>query len=104
MLYLFFTVPLDSLHQTLHGLVLFDLQMMALTIHSFKHFLLVDLNLYVFLFVALCSHKLSIIILFDAEEYLFLVSERYKVFASFELEFSSDFVNKIGLFMFLFDS
>jgi len=92
MLNLLLAISLNTLHERLHGQVLFLPHLGRLTLHllhdlefvlrHFKHLLLVGLH----------AHELGIVVLLHGEEDFFLVAKGHKVFLGLVLHVTADFI------------
>lgn len=100
---LLFSITLDTLHQAIHGLILFYFKLGALTLHLLKCSLFIHFCLHHLLLRTLCPHKLSIVIFLYFEEDFFLIPQCNQVFARLEFNLSVDFIDEVRLFVFLFD-
>jgi hypothetical protein len=104
MLDLLLSIPLNSLHKTLHRLVLFCTEFCRLNLHLLQDFLFVLMYFIKLLLISLSSHELGVVVFLDAKEDLFLIAQCHKIFLWFVSHFTPDLFNKSLLLVILFFS
>jgi hypothetical protein len=90
MFYLFFSIALDPLEQSLQGLLLSYLHFFDFSLHGYLQFVLGHFCFEHFLMPYHVSHSFSSVIVLNSKVYFLLLSHSYELFAS------SLFCNKVS--------